>query len=359
MSQNEAVRHVSSQRQKLLVFGFCRWKRFIRYWFPGRRVIMGTQFFNDMLFWLFWRWAIAFIRPHEILCWSYQSSPGLIDYCRDQGVPLVRVEDGFLRSVKLGAMHVEPLSLCFDRSGYLYFDASGPSDLEQILETYDFDADPDLVRRAEAGIEALIQSRLSKYNISKDADVEAIYGPKIGKRILVLGQVDGDKSILKGCDTPIDNNRFVRLVAAENPDAQIIYKPHPELLKGIRKYPPQTNPDDVRDVALVLDGDIALADAFHTVDQVYTMTSLAGFEALLRGLSVSCYGMPFYAGWGVTEDRQICSRRTARRSVVEIFAAAYILYAQYRNPETHAKISFEEALALLAEMKQRAAIDPS
>jgi capsular polysaccharide export protein len=159
-------------------------------------------------------------------------------------------------------------------------------------------------------------------------------------------------SIIKGCASPMDNNDLVRIAARENPDAQIIYKPHPEILHGTR--PAHSRPDEVRAIAQVLDHDIALADAFETIDHVYTMTSLAGFEALIRGIKVTCLGMPFYAGWGATDDRQICTRRTARRTPEEIFAAAYLLYAKYYDPFLRKPITFEEALELLHDMKRAA-----
>ena len=118
--------------------------------------------------------------------------------------------------------------------------------------------------------------------------------------------------------------------------------------------PAHSKPDEVRAVAQVLDQDIALADAFETIDHVYTMTSLAGFEALIRGIKVTCLGMPFYAGWGATDDRQSCTRRTARRTPEEIFAAAYLLYAKYYDPLLRKAITFEEALELLHDMKHAA-----
>lgn len=122
----------------------------------------------------------------------------------------------------------------------------------------------------------------------------------------------------------------------ENPQAQVIYKPHP---------------DAVRDICRVLDEDVALADALDTVDHVYTTTSLSGFEALIRCISVTCLGAPFYAGWGATDDRQPCPRRTARRTPLEIFAAAYILYPRYFDPLNGGAIEFETALKCLSEMK--------
>lgn len=160
-------------------------------------------------------------------------------------------------------------------------------------------------------------------------------------------------SLIKGCQTHMTNNDLVWLAARENPNAQIIYKPHPEVLRGYRNDPPQSNPQAVEGVALVLSDSVSLADSFRTIDRAYTMTSLSGFEALLRGIPVTCIGMPFYAGWGLTDDRMTSSRRTRRRSIEEVFAAAYILYPSYYDPILQKSISFEEAIDLLSWMKSR------
>lgn len=335
----------------LLLIEFMHWKTFMSQWFPDYRVIRcatGPMALPDFL-----RHVPRIVsdKRAKICVWSYKEPRIVSLICRLFSIPLIRVEDGFLRSVQLGAMRVPPLSLCFAEQA-LYFDATAESELEHILETYDFAADTTLMERARRGIAALVLSRLSKYNSSEAVHIEAIYGQKNKPRILVVGQVEGDMSMIKGMSRQMTNNEFVRAVVDENPDAQVIYKPHPEVLKGIRKKPKQSNPQDVRDICMVLDHDVALADAFESIDRVYTMTSLSGFEALIRGLPISCFGMPFYAGWGVTDDRETCSRRTQRRSVEEIFAAAYILYPRYRDPETGSELTFEEGLGLLQAMKE-------
>ena len=46
----------------------------------------------------------------------------------------------------------------------------------------------------------------------------------------------------------------------------------------------------------------------QAADEVHTITSLSGFEALLRDKKVTCYGAPFYSGWGLTEDKQLVTR---------------------------------------------------
>ena len=340
------------------LIGFSPWKNFIDIWLHDKKVQRADVNLAKWPFLTKWKPLILWDKRSEVYVWGYKQPSFLEPFCRKNGITLVRVEDGFIRSVNLGAMRAPPISLCFDRSGFLYFDATGASDLEQIIQNYDFANDPELMERARSGIQKLIGSRLSKYNMATDTDIEKIYGPKSRKRILIVGQVEGDMSIERGCNRPIDNNTFVWQIARENPDAQIIYKPHPEVLRGVRKNSPQSDPYEVSGVVQVLTEDITLADAFKTVDHVYTMTSLSGFEALIRGIPVTCYGMPFYAGWGVTQDRQKCSRRTAKRSVEEIFAAAYILYPRYFDPIAGEEITFEQALDLLAWMKAKSPKEP-
>lgn len=344
------TRWSSNGRPPAYVLGVQSWKTFLADWLPGKSIHRYDRVLTKFQFYTTWAPWILSDKRAAVYIWSYKAPSFLIPFCERWGVPYFRIEDGFIRSVALGAQKAEPLSLCFD-SPVLYFDATQPSGMEQIIQNHDFAADPALLRRARAGIDRLVNSRLSKYNVSEDVDIEAIYGPKDRKRILVVGQVEGDMSILKGCERKIDNNDLVRIACRENPDAQVIYKPHPEVMRGIRKDPPQSKPDEVRGIAMVLDQDVTLADAFHTVDHVYTITSLSGFEALMRGIKVTCVGMPFYAGWGATDDRQKCPRRTARRSVEEIFAAAYILYPKYFDPILRKSIGFEEALDLLMWMK--------
>jgi capsular polysaccharide export protein len=150
---------------------------------------------------------------------------------------------------------------------------------------------------------------------------------------------------------------LIWLARRENPDAQIIYKPHPEILHGTAET--ISNIDEIRGVAQVLERDISLADAMETVDHVYTITSLSGFEALLRGIKVTTLGCPFYSGWGVTDDRQPNNRRTRKLTVEQIFAGAYILYAKYLDPVTKNQIEIEDALAILAEMRSFLPMKPN
>jgi capsular polysaccharide export protein len=344
------VKATDSRPITAFVFGLAPWRGHLRNWLPHHRIYCFNRRLGYLAFHAFCAPLFLFHRNAEVVVWGYKHPDFISTFCEHYGIPLIRIEDGFLRSVALGREGAPPLSLCFDRSG-IYFDPNRPSDLERIIETHDFRSDRQLMQRAEDCLKRLLNSRLSKYNAAPDIDIERLYGPKTKRRILVLGQVEGDVSLVKGLEANIDNNELVRIAVRENPQAQVIYKPHPEVLHCTRTDSPQSYPDAVRDICLVLDQDVALANALDTIDHVYTMTSLSGFEALIRGIAVTCLGAPFYAGWGATDDRQACPRRTARRTPLEIFAAAYILYPRYFDPATGAAIELERALECLLRIK--------
>jgi capsular polysaccharide export protein len=59
---------------------------------------------------------------------------------------------------------------------------------------------------------------------------------------------------------------------------------------------------DAQKLADVVDAEADLLSLVDIADEVHTPSSLAGFDALLRGKAVFTYGLPFYAGWGLTHD---------------------------------------------------------
>jgi capsular polysaccharide export protein len=342
-------RRQTSGAPPAFLIGFHPWKELVQLWLPEQRVTRVERTLSTWDFFSTWLPRILSDQRSEVYVWGYKVPAYIERVCERFRVPLIRVEDGFLRSIGLGETKVPPISLCFDRRG-IYFDSTKESDLEQLIECYDFAADNALVERARVGIQLLLHSRLSKYNIPTASRVEEIYGPKVRKRVLVLGQLEGDMSLIKGCARKMTNDDVVRLAMHENPDSTIIYKPHPQVLQQMQRSL-QPDPYAVEAMVLVLKEQITLADSLQTIDHVYTRTSLAGFEALLRGIHVTCIGMPFYAGWGITEDRQTSARRTARRSVEEVFAAAYLLYPRYFDVISKHEITFEEAIDLLQSMR--------
>ena len=277
-----------------------------------------------------------------IAAWSTRMPPGLAERAGSSGVPVHRVEDGFIRSLGLGSDLLPPASVIVDGSG-IYFDPSGPSDLETLLQTHPFD--DAIRRRARLLIDRLVRSGISKYAAGGQAP--ALDAPPGRRVVLVPGQVGGDLSVRLG-GGPIQNNlRLLQEVRSAKPDAFIAYRPHPDVDAGHR---PGAIPDAValRFADRICRGG-AMAALINAVDEVHTLTSLAGFEALLRGRPVATYGQPFYAGWGLTNDRSRFSRRNRSLCVEELAAGTLLLYPRYVDPRTRLPCGPEVLIDRLAD----------
>jgi capsular polysaccharide export protein len=316
--------------------GFSLWKRpHVRAFFQGREVV--------------------FVRnPHLLpkrskLCvatWGMR----IAQTAFPANAEIIRVEDGFLRSVGLGADLVRPLSWVRDARG-IYYNATGPSDLEHILENFEFSND--WISRSHKLRESLIASELTKYNIGSGEWRRPCGNQRV---VLVPGQVESDASIQYGSAGIKTNLDLLKASRAENPGAFIVYKPHPDVVAGLRsKGAGESVAEDYCDALVV---DVPMGALLKQVDEVHTLTSLTGFEALLRGMKVVTYGMPFYAGWGLTEDRgmkaETASRRQRRLNLDELVAGTLLLYPTYVSRKTGKFTTAEDALQELLKWRESA-----
>lgn len=245
---------------------------------------------------------------------------------------IIEVEDGFIRSSGLGANCVPPLSIIADRRG-IYFDPNKPSDLEHILQHADIP--PEMQAQAAALRRAIVAAAISKYGGKGTmADVETIRKSAHGRKIiLVPGQVEDDRSVLSGGSGVSGNLQLLERVRAQEADAFILYKPHPDVEAGHRKG--QIGENATLQFADHIARESAIIPLLELSDHIHVLTSLTGFEALLRHKPVTTHGAPFYAGWGLTEDLgDIPMRRSRRRNLDELIAASLILYARYLDPVT-------------------------
>ena len=255
----------------------------------------------------------------------------------------VFLEDGFLRSVGLGADLVRPLSWVIDRSG-IYYDSSRASDLENILQTSPFD---DALRaRAVALRERIVAANLTKYNVGSGRWQRPAGAKRV---ILVPGQVETDASIKYGSPEVRRNMDLLKAVRNANPDAYVVYKPHPDVVAGLRDA--GQNEQQALDWCNEVIVDYPIGELFALVDEVHVLTSLAGFEALLRGRKVVTFGQPFYAGWGLTQDQHPVARRTRRLTLDELVAGVLILYPSYVSRRSGRYTTPENALDELLDWK--------
>ncbi len=284
----------------------------------------------------------------RLVAWSRRRHDGEIAaFARQGGIPVWRMEDGFLRSVGLGSDLLRPLSLVFDERG-IYCDPRSPSALEHWLEHGQPDAEA--LQRAARLRETLARLRMSKYNVGGGFALDpAAAGKPV---LLVLGQVESDISIRYGSPAVKTNLGLLEAVRAEAPDAFLVFKPHPDVVAGNR--PGQVPPERLAALCDQLAADADIIDCIEQADAVHTLTSLAGFEALLRGKAVHCHGLPFYAGWGLTHDRLATAWRSRRLSLDELVYGSLIHYPRYIDPASLALISAERAVALLEQAKRQA-----
>ena len=279
--------------------------------------------------------ALARREGRVLMVWAGQESATL---AKDAGdLALRRVEDGFLRSRGLGAALVPPLSLVTDDLG-IYYDPTRESRLERLIAAH---PPPGGTARAERLMAALVAAGVSKYNLG--APPPAL---PPGVRVLVPGQVEDDASIRLGAGAVRTNLDLLRAARAARAQAVVIYKPHPDVEAGLRPGAiPETEARALADVIVTGTDPAAL---LAEVDEVWTITSLTGFEALLRGKRVVTLGCPFYAGWGLTEDHAPQpDRRQARPTLAALVHAALIAYPRYLDPVTGAPCPVELALERL------------
>ena len=201
----------------------------------------------------------------------------------------------------------------------------------------------DQINRTKTLQQVLNKKKLTKYNLNGKA-----YALPKGKLILVPGQVEDDASVLNGAQHVQTNLDLLRVVLSNNPNDVIIYKPHPDVEARLRK-----GRVPLEQALLYADAIADNANVSHLlseVSEVHTMTSLAGFEALLRGLKVTTYGVPFYAGWGLTTDMAtIPARRSQCIDLDSLIYATLFAYPRYFDPVTKQACPVEVVVDRLSE----------
>jgi len=293
--------------------------------------------------------------------------------------PIYTMEDGFIRSNGLGATLLAPLSVVVDKLG-IYYDATQPSDLEVLLR----DCQPlstKQLQRIEQLRDKLLTQRVSKYNVgsravdsqntnNQNTNTLAKSNHKISgnskiswlsaaqatnkTRLLIVGQVEDDLSV-QYCGSAIKTNSdLIERIRQDHPDAYLIYKPHPDVEAGLRRG--QVAANILQQVDAVAH-DTAMPDCLAQVDEVHTISSLTGFEALLRDLAVVCYGLPFYAGWGLTVDadadlhpKVLYIQRRQRKTPLtleQLIQCTLIAYPLYRLPEGYGLAQVEQVVDYL------------
>jgi len=279
------------------------------------------------------------------LVWAARTPRPLRDRLAKRGAIVGEIEDGFIRSAGLGAQCVPPLSVVVDRLG-AHIDPARTSSLEGLLATAQFS--PPLLARA-AGLRAtLVAGGVGKYGASAAAAPPT--PPDSRAQVLVCGQVEDDRSVLLG-GAGMTNAALLARARAMHPEAAVVWRPHPDVEAGHRRG--AVAPAVVAACADRVERHAPIAALLAASETVHVISSLAGFEALLRGRRVVVHGLPFYAGWGLTEDLAepppgFAARRVRRLTLDQLVAGVLILYPRYLDPVSRLPCPPEVLIARLA-----------
>ena len=319
--------------KRVQAFGFTPWKQR-----NLRRFLAGSDVSFPM------PWMVPGSGMNAVAVWGRRGTPRVLRAADRRQLSTLHVEDGFLRSVGLGADLIDPISWVVDGRG-MYYDATVPSDLERLL----FDGQWSVLQleRAAQLRQRLVGAAITKYNLQA-ASWQRPNG--IQRVVLVVGQVESDASIRFGAPGLCTNLGLLQAVRVAEPEAYLVYKPHPDVTAGLcRAGVGEEIAQRCCDEVLTSG---SIDQLFTQIDALHVLTSLAGFEGLLRGVEVHCWGLPFYAGWGLTRDRETCSRRGRSLSLDALVHAALIEYPRYVSRGSGWFITPEQAIDELIAWKE-------
>jgi hypothetical protein len=269
------------------------------------------------------------------------------------GKPVVIVEDGFIRSIDIGLSGTPGLSIILDEIT-AYYDATRPSQLELTFQN-GRDLSATEKARARAAIDKIVRHKVTKYNHAPRRPVEV--GRRGVPKVLVIDQRAGDQSITSGLGSTESFMRMLEDAIGRHPDCDVIIKRHPDAMSGgkIGYFDNEMTyvPEEHRHRVFLFDEEINPYSLLDIVGDVYVVTSGLGFEALMAGKRVHCYGAPFYSGWGCTRDHVTLERRSRRRSVEELFHFAYIEASRYVDPDVNRLVEVEDIVDWIVENRDK------
>jgi capsular polysaccharide export protein len=233
---------------------------------------------------------------------------------------------------------MESLQLLIDTTGGVHYDPSRPSCID---EAFRGGFSPDVLRRAQALIKTIQQTGISKSNNRPHPKVLPTQ-----PYILVCDQVERDASLKPSQATPQRFRAMLKATRATWPDHLIVVRTHPNAKEG------HYTPSDDKKIILA-SGDDHPTPWIQNAEEVVVMTSQMGFEALIHGKPVTCWGTPFYAGRGLTRDfgAQPGYMR-AGTTLEELVACALILAPTSFDPLTGAVCRPERVATYLAAVRR-------
>ncbi len=226
-----------------------------------------------------------------------------------------------------------PYSLIYSYQDNLYYNGNNNA-IHKLLES-DWVPSPEDEDIGIKAIQLINKYCISKYNQHSTFDPQKhSIENKSEHALLLIDQPINSESVSL---SEANNQNFSKmfLYAFENfPNSTLYIKYHPDTINGItegflHKFLKKNKLIDHPSIKII-DYHCNIASIFYYVDDVFTVTSPVGFEALLRGKNVTTFGNSFYSGLGLTGD--MLTHNKKERSLVDVFVAMFIQNTLYINP---------------------------
>lgn len=265
--------------------------------------------------------------------------------------PILRLTDGIFA----GYSRKDPAySIYYAFQSDVYYNFKKESNIESLLRSNWIPLEQDW------NTANLALQMINKYGITKYSEYPPVPDSVIlsasNQNILLVDQPVDDDSVLLGSANEQTFNDMLLYAFDNYQYANIYVKLHPDTIDGkkegylknlLKKHGLNDHPS-----IHVIDYHCNITSFFHFVQEVFVVSSQVGFEALLRNKNVRCFGMPFYSGWGLTNDMQVLTDPRPQRSTIDIFVALVLQYTLYLNPFTNKKGTILDVLEYIA-LQQR------
>jgi capsule polysaccharide export protein KpsC/LpsZ len=292
-----------------LLVGFSNWKFFFIEKFIKGKFLFSTKKINFIN--LFFHILFAPTKPKNIYIWGYEIGHWALLVSKIFNIKISRVEDGYLRSFYLGKEHNQANSLVIDNES-LHFDKNGKSIIHELISE---EIDEKITNQhAEYFIKFCKNNFITKYSAINKTHLKTIEQINnlfpAANFIGVVGQKPNDKSMIYGNPKSYSNFSIFYKALKENKDSIIIFKQHPDVVDN-----------SLTDILVKLfcifsKRTFFIKDKFlspiyfiNRSNVIYTISSTIGFEALIHDKKTVVFGTPFYAGYGLTEDRVKIERK--------------------------------------------------
>lgn len=269
------------------------------------------------------------------------------------GLRYIALEDGFLRSAGNSVVKPPPISVVLDDLG-IYYEARQPSRLEALIAQSA--GDPGLMETGREARRRMVDLGLTKYNTLGKGHPADRLGRR--RRVLLIDQTFNDQSVAGAGASAVTFQRMLSEALAAYEASDIVVKSHPDVIAGrARGYLDQ---DAARHGVEVLREHLGTYELLPWFDEIWTVSSGFGFEALMAGAKVCCFAAAFYAGWGLTDDSRSepraqawMKRRTHGITADMLAAAALVAYPRYADPVRDETLSALTAMDRLEAWRDR------